>query len=128
MSSYPAMVNSGSLSGMRRVLAEASERLAIAEGSLEHEQLAMRVLQLFESTQDEEEVLAAALYHDRVRPLEPGDEVALAQLGAAAILLWQEIGATARQDLLRTAVSVTGMRSAADAGERLRRLIRAQHP
>jgi hypothetical protein len=113
---------------MRRVLAEAAQRLSIDEGSLAHEQLAIRVLRLFESTQDEEEVLAAALNEDRVGPLEPDDEVALAQLGAAAILLWQEIGAKARQDLLRTAVTVSGMTRAVNAGERLRRLISLQHP
>jgi hypothetical protein len=128
MSSNLARVGSGSLSGMRRVLSEAAQRLSIDEGSIAHEQLAIRVLRLFESTQDEEEVLAAALNDDRVGPLEPDDEVALAQLGAAAILLWQEIGAKARQDLLRTAVTVGGMTRAADAGERLRRLISLQHP
>lgn len=128
MSSNLARVGSGSLSGMRRVLSEAAQRLSIDEGSIAHEQLAIRVLRLFESTQDEEEVLAAALNDDRVGPIEPDDEVALAQLGAAAILLWQEIGAKARKDLLRTAVTVSGMTRAADAGERLRRLISLQHP
>jgi hypothetical protein len=112
---------------MRRVLAAAAEQLAVAEGSLEHEELAIRVLRLFESTQDEEEVLAAALTNDRFAPLESDDEVALAQLGAAAILLWQEIGASARQELLRTATTITGIRRAADAGKRLRRLISAHH-
>jgi hypothetical protein len=120
-----AVIDSGSLFGMRRVLAEASSRLAIAEGSLQHEELAVRILRLFESTQDEDEVLKAALANDRFDALEADDEVALAQLGAAAILLWHEIGASARDELLRTATALVGVRRAADAGDRLRRLIAA---
>ena len=127
MSSSQMTVVYGSLSAMRRVLAEASEQLSVAEGSLEHEELAMRILRLFESTQDEAQVLAAAINNDRFDALEADDEIALAQLGAAAILLWQDIGASARQELLRTAVTIVGMRRAADAGERLRRLISAHH-
>jgi hypothetical protein len=120
-----AVVKSESLVVMRRVLAEASARLAVTEGSLQHEELAIRVLQLFESTQDEEEVLTAALGNDRFDALEADDEVALAQLGAAAILLWHEIGASAREQLLRTATAIAGIRRTADAGDRLRRLVAA---
>ena len=125
MNSKPALISSGSLVVMRRVLAEASARLALVEGSVEHEDLAIRVLRLFEATQDEEEVLAAALDNDRFGTLEANDEVALAQLGAAAILLWHEIGTSAREELLRTAMSIAGVRKTVDAGDRLRRLISA---
>jgi|SRR6187200_209121 hypothetical protein len=118
-------IGSGSLPAMRRVLAEASARLAVAEGSLEHEALAMRVLRLFESTHDEREVLAAALDNNRFGTLEAEDEVALAQLGAATILLWHEIGASAREELLRTATNVAGIRRTPDASVRLGRLISA---
>jgi hypothetical protein len=118
-----AVINSGSLSG--RVLAEASSRLTVAEGSLQHEELATRILRLFESTEDEDEVLKAALANDRFDALEADDEVALAQLAAAAILLWHEIGTSARDQLLRTAKALVGIRRAADAGDRLRRLIAA---
>jgi hypothetical protein len=124
MSSIHTVIDSGSLSTMRRVLAEESARLAVTEGSLEHEELAMRVLRLFESTQDEREVLAA-LGDDRFGKLETEDEVALAQLGAAAILLWHEIGTSAREELLRTAMTIAGIRRTVDAGDRLRRLISA---
>jgi hypothetical protein len=103
--------------------AEASSRLAITEGSLQHEELAMRILRLFESTQEEDEVLKAGLANDRFDALEVDDEVALAQLGAAAILLWHEIGASARDELLRTANAVVGIRRAANAVDRLRRVI-----
>lgn len=118
-------VQPGSLSGMRRVLAEAASRLAIAEGSLQHEDLAIRILRLFESTQDENELLKAALANDRFDALEADDELALAQLGAAAILLWHEIGASVREELLRTATALVGIRRADDAGDRLRRMIAA---
>jgi len=118
-------IGSESLLAMRRVLAEASVRLAVAEGSLEHEALAMRVLRLFESTRDEGEVLAAAIDNERFGTLDAEDEVALAQLGAAAILLWHEIGASAREELLSTAMSIAGIRKTLDAGDRLRRLISA---
>jgi hypothetical protein len=50
-----------SLSDMRGVLAEASRRLSVVEGSLEHEELASRILALFETDHDADEVLAAAL-------------------------------------------------------------------
>jgi hypothetical protein len=50
-----------SLSDMRGVLAEASRRLSVVEGSLEHEELASRIIALFESNHDADEVLAAAL-------------------------------------------------------------------
>ena len=126
MSSNSPTAVSRSLSGMRRVLAEASERLAVVEGSLEHEKLAIRVLRLFDSVRDEGQVLAAALNEDHFPPLDPDDEVALAQLGAAAILLWDEIGASARQELLRTAVTIAGLKRTTDAGERLRRMLAAR--
>jgi hypothetical protein len=50
-----------SLSDMRGVLAEASRRLSVVEGSLEHEELASRILALFETDHDADEVLTAAL-------------------------------------------------------------------
>jgi hypothetical protein len=121
----PQLDGSGSLQAMRRVLAEASVRLAVVEGSPEHEALAQRVLRLFESTHNADEVLAAALDNERFGTLDAEDEVALAQLGAAAILLWHEIGASAREELLRTAASIAGIRRTLDAGARLRRLISA---
>ncbi|WP_274630907.1 hypothetical protein [Arvimicrobium flavum] len=49
------------LSEMREVLAAACRRLGIREGSLEHERMAYRILELFETSSDVTEVLAAAL-------------------------------------------------------------------
>jgi hypothetical protein len=122
MNSNP-VIECGSLQAMRRVLAEASLRLDIEEGSLQHEELALRILQLFESTRDADEVLAASLVHNQFDALDAEDEIALMQLGAAAILMWREIGASARAEMLRTATTVAGIKRTADAGERLRRLI-----
>ena len=54
-------VNPVSMWEMRGVLAEASRRLSVVEGSVEHEELASTILALFESDHDADEVLAAAL-------------------------------------------------------------------
>jgi hypothetical protein len=54
-----------SLSVMRRTLAEASCQLGIEEGSLQHEELASRILVLFENALDANEVLAAAIEQGR---------------------------------------------------------------
>jgi hypothetical protein len=112
-----------SLSAMRRVLAEASRRLGVEEGSLRHEQLALRVLRLFEATGDADEVLAASIVQNQFDVLDAEDEIALTQLGAAVILMWHEIGASARAEILRTATTIAGIKRTADAGERLLRLI-----
>jgi hypothetical protein len=50
-----------SLFEMRSVLAEAARRLHIEEGSVDHEELASRILELFESNNDVNAVLTAAL-------------------------------------------------------------------
>lgn len=117
------VTKSRSLSAMRQVLVEASLRLGVKEGSPQQEELALRILELFDSTRDADEVLAAALAHGQFDALDVEDEIALAQLGAAVILMWHEIGAPARAEMLRTAMTIAGVKKTADAGERLRRLI-----
>jgi hypothetical protein len=118
-----AVINSVSLSAMRGVLTEASVQLGIEEGSLQHEELASRILRLFEATRDADEVLASALRQNQFDALAAEDETALTQLGAAVILLWNEIGVSARAEMLRTAMTIAGIRRTHDAADRLRRLI-----
>jgi hypothetical protein len=59
--SAPTSAEPSSLDVMRRVLAKASLGLEVREGSLAHEELAARILDLFELHDNAEMVLAAAL-------------------------------------------------------------------
>jgi hypothetical protein len=52
------------------------------------------------------------------------DEIALAQLGAAAILLWHKVPKFTQADLLHVADTITGIQTVPDARLRLQRLIK----
>jgi hypothetical protein len=55
---------------------------------------------------------------------EAKDEVALAQLGAAVILLWHNVPKVMQGDLLHVADTITGIQTVPDARLRLQRLIK----
>ena len=57
---------------------------------------------------------------------QPFDETALAQLGAAMVLLWKQMPGQMRADLLDAAEAVAGMRSVRDVRNRLDTLIQRQ--
>jgi hypothetical protein len=52
------------------------------------------------------------------------DEVALAQLGAAAILLWHNVPRGMQADLLHVAETIHGVSTVPDARLRLQRLVK----
>ena len=52
------------------------------------------------------------------------DEVALAQLGAAVILLWHNVPKFMQADLLHVAETIGGVQTVPDARLRLQRLIK----
>ena len=52
------------------------------------------------------------------------DEIALAQLGAAAILLWHRVPTGLQRDILYVAESIRGVQAIPDARLRLQRLIK----
>jgi hypothetical protein len=55
---------------------------------------------------------------------EARDEIALAQLGGAAILLWRNVPKGIQADLLHVADTIGGIQTVADARLRLQRLIK----
>lgn len=59
---------------------------------------------------------------------EAKDEIALTQLGAAAILFWDHIPDDVQANLLHAAETVTGVQTIPDAHSRLQRLIKSNAP
>ena len=56
---------------------------------------------------------------------DPQDEIALARLGAAAVVAWYRLPADARERLLFFSTTLDGLPTLPDGGERIARLIEA---
>ena len=54
-----------------------------------------------------------------------GDEKALAQIGAAAVLLWDGFSEPMKSEMMKIACQMTCIQTVSDARERLKRLIDA---